>query len=129
MSEFHAEINPKDLLEFHIAMENLQPEKVLEGEWGPFLRSMQLDLQEYPPELPNQKYKRTGNLKRSWMYAVLSPTSAEIGNVATYAGWVQGEDQAAIHVGRWQKMREIGEEALELFVSKLSAKVGRVWTR
>ena len=117
MSEFHAEIDPRDLLEFHICMENLNPERVLEGEWGPFLRSMQLDLKEYPPMLPNQKYKRTFNLRNSWLYAVLRPTEAEIGNAATYAGWVQGERQAAIHQGRWSKMREIGEEAVRVLES------------
>jgi len=126
---FTASIDPKDLLEFHIAMDHLQPDKLLENEWRPFMLPMQRELRVYPAKLPNQKYVRTLNLKRNWQYAVLSPTSAEIGNAAIYAGYVQGVEQAAIHVGRWSKMVDIGEKHLEAFIEKLSKKVERVWTR
>ena len=124
-----AEINPRDLLEFHIAMDHLYPEKILEGEWRPFLVPLKRELRTYPPKLPGQKYVRTFNLKRNWQYAVLSPTSAEVTNAASYAGWVQGIEQADIHVGRWSRMVDVGTKHLAEFVEKLAAKAGRVWVR
>ena len=125
-----AYIDPKDLAEFYICMENLDPAKVLEGEWRPFLVSLKRELRTYPPKLPNQKYVRTFNLKQNWQYAVLSPTSAEVSNAATYAGWVQGVDQnIEFHKGRWPVAVEVADTRLEEWVKELSKKFGRIWTR
>ena len=124
-----AEFDPKDLLEFHIMMENLDPEKVLAGEWRGFLVPMQRELRTYPAPPQGSKYKRTFNLKRNWQYAVLSPRSAEVSNMAAYAGRVQGIEQAPVHVGRWSKMVDVAEKHLDEFVKKLSDKFGKIWIR
>jgi hypothetical protein len=124
-----AYFEPKDLLEFHIMMDNLHPDKVLEGEWRGFLTPLKRDLRVYAPPPMGSKYVRTFNLKRNWQYAVLSPTSAEVTNMATYAGWVQGVEQAPIHEGRWPKAITKVEEHLEAFVKRLSEKFGRIWIR
>ena len=126
---FEVSIDPKDLAEFHIAMENLDPEKVLKEEWRSLLVPLKRELRTYPAEIPGQKYKRTGNLKRNWQYAVLSAKSAEVSNMASYAGWVQGVGQAEVHQGRWSIMMEVGERHLQEWIEKLSAKIGRIWTR
>jgi len=126
---FEAYINPKDLQEFHICMDNLHPDKVLEGEWRPFLVPLQRELRTYPPPPMGSKYVRTFNLKRNWQYAVLSPTSAEIGNAAIYAGWVQGVEQAAVHVGRWPMAVTVAEKHLEAFIDRLAKKVERIWVK
>lgn len=127
--EFEAYINPKDLQEFHIAMDHLQPEKILEGEWGPFTRGIIADVKPYPPMLPNQKYVRTGHLGDSWEWNINSPLEAEVGNVAVYAGWVQGVEQAGIHEGRWTRLVDVAERALDEFIQKLGRKVDKIWTR
>ena len=126
---FEAYINPKDLQEFHIAMDHLEPEKILEGEWRPFLAPLKRELRTYPAPPQGSKYVRTFNLKRNWQYAILSPTSAEVGNAALYAGWVQGIGQADIHVDRWPKAVTIAEEHLHEFIKRLAKKVERIWTR
>ena len=124
-----AYIDPKDLAEFYICMDNLDPERILEGEWPGLLTPLKKELRTYPPKLPKQKYVRTFNLKRNWQYAVLSPTSAEIGNAAAYAGWVQGVEQAGIHVGRWDRAVDVAEKHLADFIERLGKKVLRIWTR
>ena len=124
-----AEVNPRDLMEFHLAVDGLDPDKLLQGEWLPFLRGIHYDIKPYPPMLPKQKYKRTGHLGNSWEYEVLNPRAAEIGNVARYAGYVQGVEQAAIHTGRWKRLVDVGERALEEFLERLAKKVDRIWTR
>ena len=126
---FEAYIDPKDLAEFHIAMDNLDPDKVLASEWRNLLVPMKRELRDYPPMLPNQKYKRTMNLRRNWQYAVLSPRAAQMENLAKYAGWVQGVEQAGIHEGRWTKAIPLAEKHLEAWVKKLAEKIGRVWTK
>lgn len=60
----------------------------------------------YPPKLPNQKYKRTGRLARSWSAVRNAPASWSVINRAShrnryYAIFVVGKFQARIHVGRW----------------------------
>ena len=124
-----ASIDPKDLLEFHIAMDHLHPDKLMGDEWRPFLVPLQRELRTYPAPPDGSRYIRTFNLKRNWQYAVLSPTAAEIGNAATYAGWVQGVEQAAIHQDRWSRMVDIGEKHLAALIEKLGKKVDRIWTR
>jgi len=126
---FEASIDPKDMLEFHIAMEHLDPGALLKDEWRGFLVPMKRELREYPPKLPDQKYIRTFHLRESWQYKVLSPTEAQMQNLAVYAGWVQGVAQAPIHENRWKKAVEVAEEHLERLVKKLADKAGKVWER
>ena len=127
---FEVSIDPKDLAEFHIAMENLDPEKVLSREeWRNFLTPLKRELRTYPNKLDNQKYVRTFNLKRNWQYTVYSPKHAEIYNMAEYVGWVQGIDQATIHEGRWTKAIPLADTRLGEWIEKLSAKIGRIWVR
>lgn len=74
------------------------------------LRDMAADAADYTkaPELPNQRYQRTGDLGRGWTDgAALFNASAdaligEIENSVVYAPDVQGDDQKAIFAGRWR---------------------------
>ena len=127
--DFQAFIDPKDLAEFHIAVENLNPEKVLREEWRTLLVPMKRELRTYPAPPPGSRYVRTHNLKRNWQYAVLSPTKAEMSNLAAYAGWVQGVEQAEIHKDRWPIAVTVAEKHLKEWMDKLSQKIGRIWAR
>ena len=127
--KFEAYIDPKDLAEFHIVMDNLDPDKVLADEWRGFLTPLKRELRTYPAPPPNSKYIRTYNLKQKWQYTVYSPRHAEIGNMAEYAGWVQGVDKATIHEGRWDTAAEVVDTRLEEWIKKLSDRFGRIWTR
>jgi len=126
---FEVSIDPRDLAEFHIAMENLDPDKVLKDEWRGFLTPLKRELRTYPDKLPNQKYVRKYLLKRNWKYTVYSPRHAEMVNLTPYAGWVQGIGKATIHEGRWSTAVEVADTRLEEWVRKLSAKFGKIWTR
>jgi len=124
-----AEIDPRDLREFHIAMKGLHPEVLFKDEWLPFVKGIAEIAGEYPPDFPGNTYTRTGNLGRDWRYAVLSPTSAEVGNAAVYAGYVHGHEQIPLHAGHgWRRLFEIGDKRLAAFIQKIEAKVSRLWT-
>lgn len=122
------QINPKDYQEFLLVMDHLEPEKLMRDEWAPFLRGVIGEVRPYPEKLPNQQYERTFNLRDSWGYEITNPLQAKVENTAVYAGYVQGMDQAAVHVGRWTILFEKGAELFEELVGKLARKVDRIWT-
>lgn len=124
-----AEIDPRDLREFNIDMKGLHPDKLFKGELLPFVKAVAKEAGHYPPDFPGNTYTRTGNLGRSWKYAVLSSTSAEVGNAAHYAGYVHGHEQISLHAGHgWRRLFEIGDKRLVAFIRKIEAKVSRLWT-
>jgi len=73
------------------------------------------DAAEYPPELPGQRYIRTGDLGRGWtngqtLFPHKDATQLEAvrTNSVDYAPYVMGDtDQAAVHSGRWQTDQQI----------------------
>jgi hypothetical protein len=69
-------------------------------------------LSVYPAERPGQKYVRTKALERGWQRAVPIDQGRgfQLVNAVAHASLVQGDDQAWMHVGRWQKASEIAHE-------------------
>jgi len=69
-------------------------------------------LATYPSQAPTN-YVRSGNLGRAWSSAIpelvfqRSTFSGRLGNAMPYGPYVQGDEQAYMHVGRWQTVREI----------------------
>lgn len=62
----------------------------------------------YPPELPNQRYRRTGTLKGDWHWGQRGTGAWAITNAANqgkgiYSRLVVGDasEQAKVHAGRW----------------------------
>lgn len=75
---------------------------------GPVWKDLARQLAIYPGELPNQTYRRTGNLGRGWteatpIYIVTAGggIDARLENAVSYADQVQGEGQMTIFSGRW----------------------------
>lgn len=77
--------------------------------------------QHYPPELGNQRYRRTGRLGMSWTFTARRTAEGVIGELSSrpasglgrpwYARWVMDRNfQAQIHRGRWQTVQGIAEE-------------------
>lgn len=71
------------------------------------------DLAAYPPPPPNSTYVRTGDLGAGWRNAKprLDRRSGSVGlslhNLVPYTPFVQGDQQARIHAGRWRKIADI----------------------
>lgn len=82
----------------------------IQAEVGAILDDMAKEAADYPPELPGQRYVRTGDLGRGWtdgqnMFPQSGPTMLEAvrENSVSYGPEVQGvDDQAKIHQGRWK---------------------------
>lgn len=82
----------------------------IQAEVAAILDDMAKEAAHYPPELPGQRYVRTGTLGRGWtggqtMFPQKSATELEAlrENSTPYGPNVQGaQDQAKIHQGRWK---------------------------
>jgi len=66
------------------------------------------EMRVYPPQRAGSTYKRTGNLRRSWLRRIVDENGSvtgevvSSGNTAPYNRRVQDqEQQAAVHRGRW----------------------------
>lgn len=82
----------------------------------PVLRDMRGQLASYPAERPNQKYRRTHNLERGWLFAEERYIVRSGGGIdlvmenrraADYIDTVQGDDQGTLFIGRWQTVSSI----------------------
>jgi len=78
-----------------------------------------------PPERPGQTYVRTGAQSRGWQRAapIDQGRGFQLVNPVEHTQWTQGDHQAWMHVGRWQKASEIAheheEEILALYESAI----------
>jgi hypothetical protein len=73
-----------------------------------YMARMQIDLNHYPPVPPRSKYQRTGTLGRGWLHRVEGAQGiVRLENVTPYAPWVQGYQQAWMHVGRWETVEQV----------------------
>lgn len=85
-------------------------------------------VREYPPELPNQRYVRTGRLGRGWQ-ASAAGSVITLDNPVDYAGAVYGPNQRAAFAGRWpqrpQQVAAILPRVLEAYRTWVQAIVGR----
>lgn len=95
-------------------------------------------LQNYPPATGGD-YVRTGELGRGWasqgaVQADASGTnqfadrvSVNLRNQVSYAGWVQGPEQAWMHQGRWETTEHAVDAETGQFVAELSDSIGEAW--
>ena len=79
------------------------------------------DLASYPPAPPTSRYRRTGTLGRRWTSETRVTSDSlrgEIGNNTSYGPFVQSsEDQAHMHVGRWQTDQQVADDNEATIVS------------
>lgn len=91
--------------------------------------------QKYPPELPNQRYVRTGRFGRGWTSGRIAQNRHYIDNTASargrlYARYVvgnsEGGGQARIHQGRWRVFRKDLDARLPKLVKELDDEIKRI---
>lgn len=92
---------------------------------------MDADLADYPSQA-SSSYVRTGNEGRGWTSAepeVIGGDlefTAVIGNNVPYGIYVQGENQAGIHVGIWKTTRQVEDAREDDTERKLQAALNQV---
>jgi hypothetical protein len=86
------------------------------------------DARTYPPELPDQRYVRSGDLGDGWdrQISIAGPTLlvVDITNPTPYGPYVQGdEEQAPVHMGRWKTETQLLDGAADRIAEILEAGV------
>lgn len=82
-------------------------------------------LATYPPQRPNSRYRRTGNLGRRWTMRQRGWT-VTIGNNAEYAEEVQGRKQEHFHRETgWKTPDDVVRESGDEIVNMIRAYIGR----
>lgn len=88
-------------------------------------------LAEEPAERPGQRYRRTHKLSGGWKRSDARRTGrsvlVDVTNETPYGLWVQGEDQAEVHRGRWKKLKVVGEEKIGAIRARAGAWAVRTW--
>lgn len=77
-------------------------------------------LQTYPAPRPTSSYIRTGDLARGWnrdphFRVGRGGVQVSLANPVAYAGMVQGERQAWMHVGVWLSVAKVREQVASVY--------------
>lgn len=91
-------------------------------------------MKEYPPERPGQTYQRTGTLGGGW---TIVPASSGMGyavsNNVPYTPFVVGNayglEQAWMHQGRWNLLRDVAEEEVDKLPPQVEEAISMVARR
>lgn len=117
------------LRELTLAIDKL-PKKEIKEEMEAAMEAARL----YPPELPNQKYIRTGTYYRSFKLRpngtgyTLSSDAVQKGRHYTpyVGGAADGTGQAIIHVGRWFRIKDAVSAAAERIRQRAEEKFRKI---
>ena len=94
-----------------------------------------LEAEPYPPELDEQTYVRTLDLKFGWESDQTAPTTWEVtsdagGSGDLYAGFVVGiEMQVEIHKGRWWFAEDVISDGFAGMFGQIGKKVVKTWEK
>jgi len=92
------------------------------------------DAAAYPPPPAGSKYVRTNTLRAGWLsgqtrFTASGQTQLEAvrENATPYGGYVQGEDQAWMHVGRWRTTEQMMDAWEDRVAQAVEAGLERVF--
>lgn len=95
--------------------------------WAQGVRG-KLKAKPYPAKRPLQTYVRTGNLANKWAVENQGLGKWAIVNRTDYGGFVVGEKQAFMHLGRWWIARDVIQEEIPNLTKDLSQEIERIWS-
>ncbi len=120
-----ASFKPGQIKELHKDLDAMRPKKLLKRRLDPLAKEVIEHAGAYPP--PVSGSQRTGHLRREWFYE-LHGLDAEIGNLASYAGYVHGDEQTSVHKRHgWKQIMDVAVDEVDNLIKKLMTKIGRMW--
>jgi hypothetical protein len=88
------------------------------------------DAQQYPAPPAGSQYVRTYVLREGWQYSEprVGPDTVEtdVYNDTPYAPYVVGDEQAAVHAGRWRTVSQIAADNEDVVADMVEAAVDRI---
>ena len=102
-------------------LEPKQYQRVVKSTLREATKVIKADLQEYPPEIPDTPYIRTGKLGQGWTSRVTQKAGwivGVVGNRIGYAPYVQDRArQAEVHQGRWKTAQDVAQDKMDEIVN------------
>ena len=115
-------IGEKELLR---KLQRLEPRQ-LEGALLAAGKHVEAKVSPYPPPI-SETYIRRFKLRDGWRVTPKkSDYAVEIKNIMEYAPYVQGEQQAAIHRGRWKQLKKTALDEMDEIINKVKRQVDRI---
>jgi hypothetical protein len=97
------------------------------------------EVRTYPPELPGQKYKRTGRRYRATKVVRADTRAYRLESNPVYPGGrtanpfvvgdAKGLGQAWMHVGRWTKIKDAVDKHVKALLKDISQEIGAILRR
>lgn len=104
------EVRVRGIQEVLAGYRGLEPEKMIETGLYQTAVTMYTDLRTYPPELPNQRYRRTFKLRNGWFVIGGGLLMRVMNDTNAYNRAVQDRDeQRRIFQGRWTTWQDVVE--------------------
>lgn len=145
------EINDKQLQDLLRSLDDLGMERLLQPILKLIGESVIAEVRSYPPDTiansplnprghwyergygtkfaSGRGYQTSERLGDKWWYKLIYG-GVKIGNAATYAGWVHGEEQAAFHKERgWKQLLKTAVDELPEIIRKIGRQIDRIWKR
>ena len=145
MTPLQMEIEPASLARLKRAMDKLGRPDVMEGVLETIGKAIKGKARHYPPARPRRTvgwwYERgygwqldgvrreetSEHLGDRW-YVKVFPSYTEIGNTATYAGWVHGDVQRYIHEKQgWRKLYDVAMDEMPALLRAAADQCRKIW--
>jgi hypothetical protein len=137
------ELDSADLRRLDRALKRLGQSDLLEAQLKAIAQDIMGKTSKYPPAPPRgpvyyergwgwvvngvKQEKTSEDLKGRW-YVKAFPSYAEIGNLASYAGYVHGDVQTAQHQRTgWLKLYDVALDNMPKLVEKAKANIRAIW--
>jgi len=139
------EIDSNDLRRLNRALKRLGQQDLLQAQLKAIAQDIQGKAAKYPPALPfnpngwwwergwgwwawGEKQAKTSDDMASKWYIKAFPSYAEIGNLASYAGYVHGDAQAPVHrTHGWLKLYDVALDNMPKLIEKAKANIRAIW--
>jgi hypothetical protein len=139
------EINPADLQRLKRSLEELERPDLLEPELKLMGQDVMRITKKYPPALPRPAFGPWYERGWGWTYSGVRgpetserlgdkwyshafPSYVEVGNRASYAGWVHGPDQRPVHKAHnWRKLEDVAWRAMPALINRAKEHIKRIW--
>jgi len=137
------ELDSNDLRRLKRSLQRLGEPDLLKGALSRIGLEVKAVTAHYPPELPRgavyyergwgwvvngvKQEKTSEDLKGRW-YVKAFPSYVEIGNLASYAGWVHGDAQKGYHQAHgWLKLYDVALDKLPKLIEEAKAQIRKIW--
>lgn len=126
------ELDDKQLASLLKSLDNLDMEHMVDPVLETIGESVIAKVKPYPPVPAHSRYQRgtdprSERLGDKWWYKLIYH-GVTVGNAASYAGWVHGEEQVSFHKATgWKQLLKTAQDELGAILTKIEKQIDKIW--